>query len=818
MTLIPVRFLYLTGLNTDLFSNVRLCGSWDANGNYSAAWTQVPMAPLRAEDGCPAFEATVQFDAGETAKTFSWGVFLDGPAGVGVWGIPTEIHDANSSTRTRSFVLQPAAAGSSPQEERYWFIDSRRFGAQKFFPPGGGGAALRFSVWAPNARAVEVVFGSWNNGYIDNAGGGIDSAMPVVPLRPAGGGIWESDLASSPRLSDFCAFDHAPYMFRIHKTNGATAYRTDIFSRCQIGAGSFDPGGAPYNATIAGLDGRVSCSVVIDPDTVTSKLKPVEWPTDKALLIPADEFWAGEFDPERPLPKRLEDLVIYELHVASLGFGKSTPGDFADATDLLDSYLIPLGVNAVELMPVADSSGNNEWGYGNTHYFAVEFRTGGRDHLKHFVRACHQRGIAVILDVVYNHFSPNRERSEGHYDSDALNEDIYLWYEGTPDQYGAKPEGGYLDNGSTDRVPRYWEEYIRKMFVSSGATLVDEFHVDGFRVDLTQAMHADCRLIATGQLAASANAFGGKLLREWTRTLKALRPSLVLIAEEHEDRARITESTDVGGFGFDATWFVDMYHNIVGVAADNWSGVVARAGVGNDAPLRFDWLAGSLAWTGNKTVSYHISHDECGNSGSGESNPDLRSHRTMVQAAHGAQYVDSNRQFAEARSRFAFGMAALSAGTPMFFMAEEVGALQDYKYNDFLGRREDLAGMRRGSGAHLFLFYQDVIKFRKKSTALRFGTISILHQRQAERIIAFRRTSTDEDLLIFATLSNRPYTNGYWVYAPSLPNGAWLEVFNSASSLYGGDNTGNFGGQVASRGGYIGPVVPANGFVILRRI
>jgi len=776
------------------------------------------MTPCRTEDGCPAFEATVHFDPAGVARTFSWGVFLDGPAGTGNWGIPTEIHDANSTLRTRSFVLQPSGhIGSPSQEERYWLIDSRRIGAQKFFTALGEMPALRFSVWAPNALSVEVVFGSWTTGYIDNAGGGIDPAMPVVALRPIGDGIWESNLRESPKLSDFRLFDHAPYMFRIRKPNGVTAYRTDIFSRCQIGAGSFDPGGAPYNGTIAELNGRVSCSVVIDPDTVTSTLKPVQWPADKALLIPAEEFWAGEFDPMRPLPKRLEDLVIYELHVASLGFGKPTPGDFADAIDLLDSYLVPLGVNAVELMPVADSDGSNEWGYGNTHYFAVEFRTGGRDHLKHFVRACHQRGIAVLLDVVYNHFSPNRERSEGHYDSDALNDDIYLWYEGLPSQYGDNPEGGYLDNGSTDRVPRYWEEHVRKMFVSSAAILVDEFHVDGFRVDLTQAMHADCRLIATGQLLASANAFGGKLLREWTRTLKALRPSVFLIAEEHEDRIQITEALDAG-FGFDLTWFVDIYHNTVGVAADSWAGVVARAGVGGDGPLRFDWLAGSQAWTGNKTVSYHISHDECGNSGSGDPNPDLRSHRTMVQAVHGVQFVNSSRPFAEARSRFAFGMAACSAGTLMFFMAEEVGALQDYKYNDFLGRREDLAGLRRGSGANLFIFYQDLIAFRKTSTALRFGSINILHERQAERIIVFRRTSTDEDLLIFATLSNTPYTNGYWVYASGLPDAAWQEVFNSQSSRYGGDNTGNFGGRIPSRAGHIGPVVPANGFVILRRI
>jgi 1,4-alpha-glucan branching enzyme len=190
----------------------------------------------------------------------------------------------------------------------------------------------------------------------------------------------------------------------------------------------------------------------------------------------------------------------------------------------------------------------------------------------------------------------------------------------------------------------------------------------------------------------------------------------------------------------------------------------------------------------------------------------------MVQAVHGIEYVGSNRQYAEARSRFAFGMAALSAGTPMFFMAEEIGALQDYKYNDFLNRREDIAGARQGVGAHLFRFYCDLIAFRKRSTALRSSQVRILHQRQAERIIVFRRRSDQEDLLIFATLSDRPYNNGYWIYAPDLPDAGWQEVFNSDSQFYGGDNVGNLSGRVSSCGGYIGPLVPANGFAIFRRV
>ena len=89
-------------------------------------------------------------------------------------------------------------------------------------------------------------------------------------------------------------------------------------------------------------------------------------------------------------------------------------------------------------------------------------------------------------------------------------------------------------------------------------------------------------------------------------------------------------------------------------------------------------------------------------------------------------------------------LAVLSAGTPMFFMGEEKGALQDFKYNDFLGLREDLLGARNGSGAHLFRFYSDLIAFRKNSAAVRSKSIRILHHREPERMIVFRRTAARE--------------------------------------------------------------------------
>src|SRR5439155_18181781 len=105
----------------------------------------------------------------------------------------------------------------------------------------------------------------------------------------------------------------------------------------------------------------------------------------------------------------------YELHVGALGFGKPGPGTLEDAIALLP-HLSDLGVNAVELLPMSEFSGIG-WGYGDSHHFVIESTAGGRDQYKHFVRACHRRGIAVIQDVGYKHFDPDADRAQWAYDS-----------------------------------------------------------------------------------------------------------------------------------------------------------------------------------------------------------------------------------------------------------------------------------------------------------------------------------------------------------------------------------------------------------------
>ena len=131
--------------------------------------------------------------------------------------------------------------------------------------------------------------------------------------------------------------------------------------------------------------------------------------------------------------------MIYELHVDGLGLDRGADtGTLEDALRLLD-YLVDLGVNAIELMPMSEFQDRQGWGYTTSHYFAIEYSGGGRDQFKHFVRECHRRGIAVILDVVYNHYTFDSERAEWAYDSNTPENNIYYWYEGRASDYPVSP-------------------------------------------------------------------------------------------------------------------------------------------------------------------------------------------------------------------------------------------------------------------------------------------------------------------------------------------------------------------------------------------
>ncbi|HSU39518.1 MAG TPA: alpha-amylase family glycosyl hydrolase [Polyangiaceae bacterium] len=801
-----MKFTYDTGIRRKLFSNARLCGSWDASGRYSERWSERPMREVIAPDGAVVFEADVELQPSEVGKEFLWAVLHDGPLGLDREGIVTEQHGLGHDALHRKFVL----TDDPRQEERYYLTHVRRLGARKVRVPGSDEPGLRFAVWAPNAQGVEVVFGDPKHGYVADDGTGIDPGRPVFVLEKREEGVWSTGPEQAAALRRFRDFAGAPYMYRIKNEDGRVVYRTDLHSRAQVGTGDKNPEGKPYEGTPAELNGVVACSVVVDTELVQADPSPG---ADPNALVSEDEFWRDEFNHLTPFPHRIDDFVIYELHVGSLGFGSDRPGNFHDAIALVD-YLTELGVNAVELLPIAEANGTRTWGYGNSHHFAIESSAGGRDLFRHFVRACHQRGIAVIVDVVYNHYVPNGERAQWHYDSDREENNVYYWYEGKPSDYPA-PDGGYLDNLSTGFAPRFHEEMVRKLFISSAAALVMDFHVDGFRVDQTTSIHAYNVVHADGRPAGGANLAGAKFLRELSRTLRLLRPATLLTCEDHSDWVLVTEHPDGAGLGFDATWYSNFYHNLIGDTGrgPECANLLKTAGMGGNGELALSRFAEILETTKRKTVVYHESHDEAGNS--------EHSARTLMVAinADGSAPAPTGdlRRIAEARVRFVAGMTLLSAGTPMFLMGEEIGATKDFTYDGFLENREDLLGERQGNGRFLFRFYRDLIRLRRRHHTFATANIEIMLVHDADRVLAFHRWNGPEHYIVVSTLRDDAWTEGYDVPVPNDAQGNWRELFTSDADIYGGSGVTNEETLDVVEG-KLKVKVPARGFVVLRHV
>ncbi|RAI44231.1 alpha-amylase family glycosyl hydrolase [Rhodoplanes roseus] len=808
---IPVHFEYRTGLRHIALRDVRLAGSWDAAGHSSAQWSVVPMEAFIADDGCPAFRATVQLDDAVLGETLRWSVTTTTEDGT-VSAIATEPNEAAASDLHRAFVLR-----GPDQVERYFLTHCRRFGANRLIRSGGD--VVQFSVWAPHAQKVELVrarlTGADNDkgGYVFDDGRGVDTA---TPMHRDADGIWSTVVEELPEGGAYDLYDHTLYMYRITKDDGTVAYRTDLMSRCQIGSGNVDPARDPsWCGCRRSLDGTKSCSVVVDPGRVTKLFESTRFPETE--WDGEADFWRDEHDPGRPVPRRLEDLVINELHVDGLGAGKSARGTLKDAVAILP-YLARLGVNAVELMPLAEYEGWASWGYGSSHYLAIEYAGGGRDQFKWFVRACHRHGIAVIMDVVYNHFLAHADRAEWAWDSNAPERNLYYWYEGRPSDY-PHADGGYIDNQSTGWAPRFWEENVRKLFISSAAMLVDEFHVDGFRVDQTTSLHSYAVIHADGRAADHARIFGSKFLREWTRTLRLVRPDVILIAEDHSGWPAVTQPTAAGGLGFDAAWYAEFYHQLVGDATNDSARarLLKFAGYGDDRPLAMSWFAGTLAASAWGRVVYHESHDEAGNSSYREGDRDIHSARTIVTAVNDAPLVGDTRRFAESRTRVVAALALLGPATPMFFMGEEAGAREPYRYDDFIFHRENFEALAEGEGARLFRYYQAVIALRLGVPALRSRALDILHVHDANRVLAFRRAAEGRDLVVIASLNNQAFAAGYRIQHPALADGTWREVLNSDAPEFGGTGLLN-PGAIDSRQGGLTVLLAANSVVVLERL
>jgi maltooligosyltrehalose trehalohydrolase len=333
------------------------------------------------------------------------------------------------------------------------------------------------------------------------------------------------------------------------------------------------------------------------------------------------------------------DVVIYELHVGTF----TREGTFRGAIDKL-AYLRDLGVNAIELMPLADFPGQRNWGYDGVRLFAPPPEYGTPDDLRALVDAAHAHGLAVILDVVYNHFGP-----DGNF--------LRLF---SPDYFEARhhtPWGEAINFSTSEATRQYYRDNIRYW--------IEEFHMDGFRLDATHAIYDDSARHILSELAELAHAHGR-----------------YIIAEDERNEAKLISPPEENGFGFDAVWADDFHHSVevalidASVYATEFAGELSELvnALQNGWMHPSPWPAGS---TRHNTACAHLpperfvfcisNHDQAGNRAFGERLNHFLSPETY---------------------RAASALLCLSPYTPMLFMGQEWGASTPFQF--FTDHHEEL--------------------------------------------------------------------------------------------------------------------------------
>ena len=235
-----------------------------------------------------------------------------------------------------------------------------------------------------------------------------------------------------------------------------------------------------------------------------------------SMIVDAGKFEWQAKDWKRPA---FTGQVIYECHI-----GTFTPkGTYRAAIEKLD-HLVSLGITALEIMPVAEWAGERNWGYDGVLLYAPAHAYGSPDDFRALIDACHLHGIAVILDVVYNHLGP-----EGNFSHQYSN---FYFHEGKDNPWG---QNFNLDGPNCEPVRGFLRQNMRYW--------MDEFRIDGFRMDATHMIHDESPVHLLAEVAGIVQERGG-----------------FIIAEDDRNARSILEPRDRNGWGFDGVWSDDFHH------------------------------------------------------------------------------------------------------------------------------------------------------------------------------------------------------------------------------------------------------------------
>ncbi len=459
-------------------------------------------------------------------------------------------------------------------------------------PHGGMGAVVvregeavvgvTFRVWAPNASAVRVTgtFSDWEGG-------------PEM-ARENDAGYWSVHVDAA-RPGD-------EYKYVLDTPSG-TLHRNDPYARA--------------------VTTSVGNSIVVDRDGF-------DWGDDRPVLGPeGTRSW--------------NDLVVYELHVGTFFDADGNGlGTFDEAAQRLLWLRDAVGVTAIELMPVAEFAGDRSWGYNPAHPFAVEGAYGGPDGLKRFVRAAHALGIAVIVDVVYNHFGPS---DLDIWQFDGWNEDgkggIYFYN----DARSETPWG--------DTRPDYGREEVRRYILDNARMWLSEYRVDGLRLDMVLYMRNRTAMPSDYDAIPE----GWSMMQEINALVDRDFPGRITIAEDLQTEAAMVAEHEQGGAGFGAQWDAAFVHPVRAVLE-----------APTDAERSMHALAGAIGHRYGddafRRVVYTESHDEVAN---GKQRVASQVHETVS----GGRSEDDTRAVSRSLAALGVALVATAPGIPMVFQGQE---------------------------------------------------------------------------------------------------------------------------------------------------
>jgi maltooligosyltrehalose trehalohydrolase len=370
------------------------------------------------------------------------------------------------------------------------------------------------------------------------------------------------------------------------------------------------------------------------PDPV-SRFQPAGVHGPSRIVDPASFRWTdGGW---RGLP--VEEVVAYELHV-----GTFSPEGTFDGVAARLPYLRDLGITAVELMPVAAFPGERNWGYDGAHLYAPQASYGGPDGLRRLVDACHAHGLALILDVVYNHLGP-----EGNYLGD---------YGPYFSRRYSTPWGEALNFDGPD------SDEVRRYFVDNALYWLTEYHVDGLRLDAIQ-----------GIVDTSAQPILEEMAAAFHEQARRLGRRAFIVAESDLNDVRVIRPREAGGYGLDAQWSDDFHHALHAVVTGNRLGYFGDFGrVAHVAKA----ITAGFVYDGQRAPHRRRRH--------GSSSAEEPGYRLMTfiqnhdQVANGYQ----GRRFAAvagaARQRLAATVLACAPSLPLLFAGEEYAEEAPFDY------------------------------------------------------------------------------------------------------------------------------------------